>query len=126
MTSKKFSTNKPSPTSVSIVATIYEKNGIQQIQFRYTVDKPDAVRTIVFIGSNGERFLTASKNVSFEKTLENLQAILNGKVEINFLANEAFPEQTLTLDKFEIKFDTMFIFDEMLYTTDATMKDLFK
>ena len=126
MTSKKFSTNKPSPTSVSIVATIYEKNGIQQIQFRYTVDKPDAVRTIVFIGSNGERFLTASKNVSFEKTLENLQAILNGKVEINFLANEAFPEQTLTLDQFEIKFDTMFIFDEMLYTTDATMKDLFK
>ena len=126
MTSKTFSTNKSAPTSISIVATLYEKNGVQQIQFRYTVDKDEAVRTIVFIGSDGERFLTASKIVFIEKTLENLQSIINGKVEINFLANEAFPEETLILEDFEIKFDTMFVFDEMLYTTDETMKDLFK
>ena len=126
MTSKLFSTNKSAPTRVSIVATLYEKNGVQQIQFRYTVDKDEAVRTIVFIGSDGERFMTASKIVFMEKTLENLESIINGKVEIKYLANEAFPEEVLVLEDFEIKFDTMFILDELLFTTNESMKNIFE
>ena len=126
MTSKTFTTNKSAPTSVTVVATLFEKNGVQQIQFRYTVDKDEAVRTIVFIGSDGERFMTASRIVFMEKTLENLESIINGKVEIKYLVNEAFPEEILVLEDFEIKFDTKFILDELLFTTNETMKGLFE
>ena len=127
MLEKEVSTDKTSPTSVQVSVSLFERNGVTQILFRYKVDKSEAVRKIVFVDESGEnRYLTTSQTVTLEKTQEIYDMIKNGKIEITYIPNKHFPDEVLVLDQFDITFELMFMMDEMLFTFDNTMDDLFK
>ena len=70
MTSRTYTTNKTAPTSIDVSVSLFEKNDQVQILFRYKVDNSEAVRKIVFIGSNGERYISTSQTIVLEKTEE--------------------------------------------------------
>ena len=126
MVNKSYSTSKPAPTNIEINVSIFEKNDNEQILFKYTVDKSDAVRKIVFIDKNGKRYLTTSQTIRFEKNEDFYELIHTGKIEITYIANDAFPEEVLILEEFNINYDLMFIFDELSYCSNQNIINIFK
>lgn len=126
MTSKTYTTSKAKPTDIDVTVSLLERGDSVQILFRYKVDKSEAVKKIVYIGNNGERYLSASQTITFEKTEEIYQMIKDGVIEITYLANPSFPEESITLDKFDIEFDTLFMIDEMLFMTTNDIKNIFE
>ena len=82
MNCQTYTTSKTKPTDIDVTVSLFEKDGKIQILFRYKVDVEDSVRTIVFIDSNGERYLSASKTLVTEKSKEIYEMITNGKIEI--------------------------------------------
>ena len=126
MTSKTYKTSKTKPTSIEVSVSLFERNGVEQILFRYNVDNSSAVRTIVFIGNDGERHLSASQTIMLEKNIDTYNMIKDGKIEISYIANSLLPEEILLLEEFAIKFDLMFLMDEMVYSTNDAFKNIFE
>ena len=126
MNCQSYSTSKTKPTDISVTVSLLEKDGKVQILFRYKVDFDEAVRTIVFIDSNGERYLSASKTLLAERSKEIYEMINDGKIEINYLVNKLFPEEQLIIEEFDIKFDSMYIIDEILFMNNDSVLDIFK
>ena len=126
MTSKTYKTSKTKPTSIEVSVSLFERNGVEQILFRYNVDNSSAVRTIVFIGNDGERHLSASQTIMLEKNIDTYNMIKDGKIEISYIANSLLPEEILLLEEFVIKFDLMFLMDEMVYSTNDAFKNIFE
>ena len=52
--------------------------------------------------------------------------INDGKIEINYLVNKLFPEEQLIIEEFDIKFDSMYIIDEILFMNNDSVLDIFK
>jgi len=125
MASRTYRTSKPKPTSVSVEVSIYQHNN-EQILFKYRVDNNTAVTSIVFVGNDGEEHLTNAQTYIFVKSMETYNMINGGKVEVNYIANALFPEETLVLETYDIKFDLMFLVDEMIFTTNNSFENLFK
>ena len=126
MNCQTYTTSKTKPSDISVTVSLLEKNGEVQILFRYKIDVDEAVRTIVFISENGERYLSASKTLLVSKDIDIYDMISNGKIEINYITNKLFPEETLILEEFDIQFDTMFLIDEMLFVHNDSILDIFK
>ena len=126
MTDKVVKTSKELPTSIDVSVSLFERNGVEQILLRYKVDKADAVRKITYVDENGERYMTTSQTIMFEKTQKTYDMLKNGKIEITYIANEAFPEEVLVLEVFDMNFEVMFIFDELLFSTNNSFEEIFK
>ena len=94
--------------------------------FKYIVDKDEAIRKIVFIDSNGKKYMTTGSLLRIEKNLDFYEMINTGKIEIYFVDNSHFDEQVLVLDDFNIEFDLMFMMDEMLFNTNELIDQMFK
>ena len=126
MTEENVKTSKVKPTSIQVSVSLYSRNNVEQILFRYKVDAPEAVRKIVFIDANGERHMTTSQTISFEKDANIYEMIRNGKIEITYIDNELFPEKVLLLEEFEMNFELMFIVEEMLITSNGAIENIFE
>ena len=70
--------------------------------------------------------MTTSQTIMFEKTQKTYDILKNGKIEITYIANEAFPEEVLVLEVFDMNFEVMFIFDELLFSTNNSFEEIFK
>jgi len=127
MTSRTYKTSKLKPTKVDLEVSLYRRNG-EQVLFRYLVDNTQAVRTIVFVGNNGEEFSTSAQTIMLEKAIETYNMINGGKIQIKYIANPTISneEEVLVVETFDIKFDLMFLVDEMLFTTNNTFENFFK
>ena len=126
MTSDTYYTNKNKPTSIDVGVSLFTSNNSEQILFRYKVDNPEAVRKIVFVDKNGERYLTTSQMIRLEKTYEMYELLHTGKIEITYIDNPLFPENVLILEDFSMKYELMFLVDEMLFTTNDIIENMFK
>jgi len=127
MTSRTYKTSKLKPTKVDLEVSLYRRNG-EQVLFRYLVDNTQAVRTIVFVGNNGEEFSTSAQTIMLEKAIETYNMINGGKIQIKYIANPTISneEEVLVVETFDIKFDLMFLVDEMVFTTNNAFENLFK
>lgn len=126
MNNATYTTSKPSPTDIQINVSLFNNKGSSQILFTYKVDNQDAVRKIVFIDGSGKRYLTTASLLRIEKSIEFYDAIKNGKIEIYYVANSHFPEEILVIEDVNIIFDTSFMMDEMLFTTNQMIDSMFK
>ncbi len=126
MNNATYCTNKEKPTSLSLNVSLFNNKGVEQILFKYTVDKDEAIRKIVFIDSNGKKYMTTGSLLRIEKNLDFYEMINTGKIEIYFVDNSYFDEQVLVLDDFNIEFDLMFMMDEMLFNTNELIDQMFK
>jgi len=122
-----YKTSKPIPTTAEVEVSLYKRNG-EKILFRYLVDNTQAVRKIVFVDKNGERYLTTAQTIMFEKTMESYNMIKDGRIEISYIANPSLSnkEEVLLLETFNIQFDLMFLVDEMLFTSNDKVENIFK
>lgn len=126
MKNDSYRTNKTKPSDIDVTVTLLEKNDNVQILFRYKVDHDEAIKTIVFIGSNGETYMTASKTLVLEKTSEIYNMIKDGKIKINYVCNKLFPEESIVFETFDIKYDYTFVIDEILFINNDSIADIFK
>ena len=113
MNNATYCTNKEKPTSLSLNVSLFNNKGVEQILFKYTVDKDEAIRKIVFIDSNGKKYMTTGSLLRIEKNLDFYEMINTD-------------EQVLVLDDFNIEFDLMFMMDEMLFNTNELIDQMFK
>lgn len=126
MNNQVYHTNKSVPTNIEINVSLFDNKGKSQVLFTYVVDETEAIKKIVFIDTNGKRYLTTTNTIRFEKKLDFYYMIENGIIEINYVANADFPEEILKLENIKINYDSMFVIDEILFTSNSIINDIFK
>jgi len=127
LTTETYRTSKPKPTKVDLEVSLYKRNG-EQVLFRYLIDNNQAVRSIVFVGANGDEYSTTAQTIMLEKSIDIYNIIKDGKIKVKYVCNPTVSneEEVLVVESFDVKFDLMFLVDEMLFTSNITFENLFK
>ena len=125
MTSRNYSSSKSLPKTIELNVSLAERGDVKTILFRYKLDTTESIVKIVFIGNNGERYVTSSQALNLEKVEEIYSMIKDGKIEITCKPNNDLPEVVITVDNYVLKFDVEFLIDEMLNSSNDTLKDIF-
>lgn len=124
MTPVDFKTSKPAPTELTVRLDLYEKNGVEYILIRYKLDASDAVKAITLFAD--DKYLTAGESVLIEKTQAFYDALTNAEIQIKYNVNELFEDQIATFTGFEVTVTVAYSFDELEYSFDSFVKDLFQ
>ncbi len=114
----------PKPTGIAMNFDMKEKDGQKLIQIYYRVKNGTAVKKIEF-ALNDSKVTTYTGNVYIEQSMDLYSLINNIKVDIVIVTSEFNGEEIVNFNEIEKNFTTMFIFDELDFTVDKAMNDIF-
>ena len=86
--------------------------------------RSDAVKAITLFAD--DKYLTAGESVLIEKTQAFYDALTNAEIQIKYNVNELFEDQIATFTGFEVTVTVAYSFDELEYSFDSFVKDLFQ
>lgn len=125
MTDFSYYTNKQTPAGInSVKVGIQEKNGEKYILIRYSVQKGEAIETIILVSD--QRYLTTGTSIFIPKTAEFYQKLYESIIEINYNINEILEDGQIIIDDFEFTFDSVYIVDEIEFTINDFIGNIFE
>ena len=124
MTSAKYITSKPAPSSVLVRLDLTTKNGVDCVLVRFKIDNADAIKTIILVGD--QEYMTIGEVLVVEMTQEFFDSLINGRIEVNYNVNALFPDEQLVVELDNVEMTSKYAFKELEYTFNSFMEDIFK
>ena len=113
------------PTELSISLNILEKNGEKLIEIYYKYNNKNSVKKIEFIYNETE-VTTFNGKAYINQSQEFLDSLKGLDVSVTVNASEYLGDQTIMFEDVIIEYTLSFIYNEILYSSNNFMENIFK
>lgn len=112
------------PTDLSMNLSLIEKDGKTLVEVYFKYDNKTSMRKIEF-KVDGDKIATYNGKLYLEQTTELYDALKGLDIDMTVLASEFIGEQVIVFEDVTLVLSLDFLFNEMLFTSNNLMKDIF-